>query len=320
MISLLAGLIVSLLILLLGPLLLIYSVGWFRTDPITNRIQEYSGQRDGMRRRMSTDLHTRRIGLTGSFIQRVITPFIRRVARLLGRLTPVQALAEQEHRLILAGQPLGLGAREFFGIRIVYLLFGVFFSYLLLRQGYNLRILILIIQNILFFILFPIVWLRQLIRRQQRLIAKSLPDALDMLSVCASAGLGFDQSLQRVSQFWESAVGYEFGRVIAEMEMGLSRQEALRNMRNRTDVDELSSFVSLIIQAEKLGMSISDTITAMAEQMRIERRFRAQEEARKLPMKIMFPLVFFIFPAMLAVILGPSLPALVELFQLVGAG
>jgi tight adherence protein C len=143
---------------------------------------------------------------------------------------------------------------------------------------------------------------------------------MDMLSVCATAGLGFDQSMQRVSEYWQTSMGDEFGRVIAEMEMGLARQDALRNLAYRTDVTELSSFVSLISQAEKLGMSISNTINAMAEQMRIERQFRAQEEARKLPNKILFPLVFFIFPSMIAVILGPSLPALVDLFTFIGAG
>jgi tight adherence protein C len=167
-------------------------------------------------------------------------------------------------------------------------------------------------------IMLPYVWLRRLIRQHKDRIVKTLPDALDMLSVCATAGLGFDQSMQRVSEYWQTEMGNEFGRVISEMEMGLSRADALRNLAYRTDVSELNSFISLIIQAEKLGMSITNTINAMAEQMRIERRFRAQEEARKLPTKMLFPLAFFIFPAMIAVILGPSLPALVDLFQNMG--
>lgn len=317
---LIVSVIISILLIILGPLLLYFSLGWFKTDPISDRIQEYSGQRDSFRRRMTTDLYSRQIGLTGTFVQRTITPFFRRIAKFLGRFTPAQALADQEHKLILAGQPLGLGAREFFGLRLIFILLGIFFAYLFLRQGLSLRIMMGTLLMMIFFFLFPIVWLRGLIRKQQRLILRSLPDALDMLSVCTSAGLGFDQSLQRVSEFWQSPVAHEFGRVISEMEMGLSRQEALRNMGYRTDVTELSSFISLIIQAEKLGMSVSHTITAMAEQMRIERRFRAQEEARKLPNKILFPLVFFIFPAMIAVILGPSIPALIELFQFIGAG
>ena len=144
---------------------------------------------------------------------------------------------------------------------------------------------------------------------------KGLPDALDMLSVCADAGLGFDQSLQRVSEHWTTPIGLELGRVVAEMEMGLTRREALRNLADRLDVSEISSFVSVILQSEQLGMSIADTLHAQAEQMRVERRFRAQENARTMPIKMLIPLAFMIFPAIIAVILGPALPQIFGLFD-----
>ena len=152
-------------------------------------------------------------------------------------------------------------------------------------------------------------------QRRQNAIQKSLPDALDMLSVCADAGLGFDQSMQRVAEHWETPMGREFGRVTAEMEMGVSRREAMRNMTHRLDVSEVSSFVSVILQSELLGMSITDTLHAQADQMRVERRFRAQEQARTLPVKMLIPLAFLIFPAIMAVVLGPSIPQLLGLFQ-----
>ena len=164
------------------------------------------------------------------------------------------------------------------------------------------------------------VWLKRKVRRRQDQIRKGLPDALDMLSVTAEAGLGFDQSLQRVSEYWKTPVGVEFGRVVAEMEMGSSRQEALRNMAARLDVPELSSFVAVIIQSDQLGMSIADALHAQADQMRIERRFRAQEAARKVPLKMLFPMMLLIFPAMLAVVCGPSIPILSEFFQALGGG
>jgi tight adherence protein C len=147
------------------------------------------------------------------------------------------------------------------------------------------------------------------------MIRRGLPDALDMLSVCAIAGLGFDQSMRRVSEHWDTPISNEFGRVVAEMEMGVSRREALRSMAERLNVSELSSFVSVIIQSEQLGMSIADTLHAQAEQMRIERRFRAQEIARTIPIKMLIPLAFLIFPALMAIIIGPAVPALIELFQ-----
>ena len=143
------------------------------------------------------------------------------------------------------------------------------------------------------FILLPTLWLNRKIRARQSVIRRQLPDVIDMLSVCTSAGLSFDQSLQRVSNEWRTQLSWEFGRVVSEMEMGLTRREALRNLAERLDVSELSSFVSIIIQSDQLGMSVSDTLHALAGQMRIEWRFKAQEEARKLPVKILLPLVTF---------------------------
>jgi tight adherence protein C len=130
--------------------------------------------------------------------------------------------------------------------------------------------------------------------------------------------LGFDQSLQRVSEYWHTPVGVEFGRVVAEMEMGVSRRTALRNMADRIGLSELSSFVAVIIQSDQLGMSIADALHAQAQQMRIERRFRAQEAARKVPLKMLFPMMLLIFPAMLAVVCGPSIPILSGFFQVLG--
>jgi tight adherence protein C len=184
-----------------------------------------------------------------------------------------------------------------------------------LRRGFSQINILLALLVILWCFIFPILWLRMMVRSRQDKIRKGLPDALDMLSVCADAGLGFDQSLQRVSEHWSTAIGLELGRVVAEMEMGSSRREALRNLADRLDVSELSSFVSVIIQSEQLGMSISETLHAQAEQMRIERRFRAQEQARTIPIKMLVPLAFLIFPAILAVILGPAIPQILDLFK-----
>ena len=312
------SIIIGFLIVSLGPLLWILSVRWLAADDTFERLEEFTGIQNPIQRRMTTEMYARRIGLTGNFMERTIIPLIRRLGKFFGRLTPVQALEAQEHKLILAGQPMGLGAREFYGLHFVSIIVGFLLAFLLLRVGRDTLNITGAFLSVFAFSLLPVVWLRRLIRVRQKEISRGLPDALDMLSVCATAGLGFDQSLQRVSEFWQTSMGNEFGRVIAEMEMGVSRGEALRNLAYRTDVPELSSFVSIIVQAEQLGMSISNTITGMAEQMRIERRFKAQEEARKLPTKILFPLAFFIFPSMIAVILGPSLPALVDLFKFMG--
>jgi len=168
---------------------------------------------------------------------------------------------------------------------------------------------------LLIFFLLPSAWLQRKVRQRQDAVRKGLPDAMDMLSVCATAGLGFDQAIQRVSEHWNTPVGVEFGRVIHEMEMGLSRREALRNLADRLEISELSSFVAFVLQSEQLGMAISDVLHTQAGQMRAERRFRAQEQAQKIPTKMLFPMAFLIFPAVLAVVLGPALPKLFNVFS-----
>jgi tight adherence protein C len=254
--------------------------------------------------------------LRGSFLERTLFPFLRWVTGLIGNLMPARRVATMEQKLTTAGNPMGMRAREFIGLQFAFVILGVMIIALLITQDIQYRLLLSILILVAGLII-PILWLNRKIRQRQNLIRRQLPDVIDMLSVCTSAGLSFDQSLQRVSNEWRTQLSWEFGRVVSEMEMGLTRKEALRNLANRLDVSELSSFVSIIIQSDQLGMSISNTLHALAGQMRIEWRFKAQEEARKLPVKILLPLVFLIFPAMLAVILGPSIPPLLEMFRFV---
>ena len=253
--------------------------------------------------------------LEGSLVRRTIVPAFQRIGRLFGRLTPRGSIDSLNRQLAIAGNPLGLHGREFYGIRILFILLGALLAFLLIQRGGNEPIYLLSaigIAVLMFYL--PRLWLRGIVRRKQDKIMRALPDALDMLSVCADAGLGFDQSLQRVSESWKSSLATEFARVVAEMNMGQTRAQAMRSMSDRLDIPELSSFVAVILQSDELGMSIADTLHAQANQMRIERRYWAQEQARKIPTKMLFPLVFLILPAMFAVILGPVIPALRGVF------
>jgi tight adherence protein C len=304
----------SVVLLAAGVLVLVLSYRWVNREDLSHRLNEFVADqthRTGRRLR-PTAVQTR--NLTGSLISRLLVPLIKTIGRFFGRLTPAGAIESLNHQLLIAGNPFNLGAREYFGIEMAFTFLGIFLAYTFLRRGFALLDLVLALTAFAVCYLLPRAWLSGRVRRRQNLIRRGLPDALDMLSVCASAGLGFDQSLQRVSEHWDNPVGWEFSRAIAEMEMGLSRRDALRSMANRVDVSELSSFVALIIQTDQLGMSISDTLHAQAEQMRIERRFRAQEQAQKIPTKMLFPMAFLIFPALLAVLLGPAAPILVDLF------
>jgi tight adherence protein C len=297
-----------------GLLSVLISTRWLSSDQVTKRLSDYvkdeiSTQVSGL----SISAQTRDI--QGTIINRLVLPTIRRIGGLLGRLTPTRSIDSLRKQLSIAGNPFGLGPREFFGFRILIFFIGTWLAFLLLRRGFESINILAAAAMIAVVYLFPVLWLKDRVNKRQDKIRKGLPDALDMLTVCASAGLGFDQSMQRVAEHWNTPIGVEFGRVISEMEMGLSRRDALRNMADRLEVTELSSFVSFLIQSDQLGMSISDTLHAQADQMRIERRFRAQEQAQKIPTKMLFPMVFLIFPALLAIVLGPSLPRLLNIFS-----
>jgi tight adherence protein C len=252
--------------------------------------------------------------LEGSLFRRVLGPSFRKAIYFLGRLTPTRSIKELNRKLLVAGNPMGMRAREFTGLQIIFFimgsilaLFSILVSELALMRSLLIALLIICIS-----LVFPLVWLRYVVSKAQTSIRKSLPDALDMLSVCASAGLGFDQALQKVSDTWRTPIGTEFHRVVQEMEVGLSRTEALRNMSERLQISEISSFVAMIVQAEHLGMQIADVLHSQAEQMRILRQFHAKEIANRLPAKMIMPLALCVLPALIAVILGPMIPVFLE--------
>lgn len=298
----------------LGVITFVLVLQSFRTDEVTQRLHNYVSEAAIQTRQIDSLPSIRSKELSGSILNRTIVPVFKRLVKFVGRLTPSSSMEELNRQLTIAGNPMGLGAREFYGIRLLFTILGILLAYVTVRrnftfQGLILAGLVLIISSYL-----PKQWLKSRVRSRQNRIRKGLPDALDMLSVCSDAGLGFDQSMLRVSEHWKTAIGEEFYRVISEMEMGISRQRALRNLSERLEVEELSSFVAVILQSDQLGMSIADTLHTQALQMREERRFRAQEEARKIPLKMLFPMLLFIFPAMMIVILGPVFPIISEMF------
>jgi tight adherence protein C len=295
--------------------LLIVFFGWraATAEDISRRLREFVAPEADISLNRPRPQHLER-ELSGSLGKRLILPGFQRLGRLFGRLTPAGVMDNLRRQLSIAGNPLGLGPREFYGLSLLFNLLGLWLGFLILRRGLT---QINLVYALLFYIIcnyLPKSWLKRRVRTRQERVRRGLPDALDMLSVCAEAGLGFDQSLQRVSEHWKTPLGVELGRVVADMEMGSSRQQALRSLASRLDVSELSSFVAVILQSDQLGMSIADTLRSQAEQMREERRFRAQEQARKIPLKMLFPILFFILPALFVVVLGPSIPRIIDLF------
>jgi tight adherence protein C len=163
--------------------------------------------------------------------------------------------------------------------------------------------------------LLPDILLRNAGQHRQEKLLNGLPDTLDMLTVCVEAGLGFDSALGRVATNTEGPMAEECARVMQEMQFGKSRTEALRSLADRTSVPEIKSFVSALIQASELGISVGTVLREQAVEMRIRRRQRAEEKAQKLPVKILLPLITCLLPAMFVVVLGPAAIKIVHTFN-----
>jgi tight adherence protein C len=280
---------------------LVHYVAEGKTSPIENKPKKVIIPRD----------------ISGSLINRLLPPVFNKVSNFLTQLTPATQLAKLDHDLGIAGNPGGMKAGGFLGVQLLLLVLGVLFAFFWFTSqtvsdllGILLGLLLVVIPPFL-----PRTWLSGRVRSVQNEIRRALPEALDMLSVCASAGLGFDQSLQKISTYWKSKLSEELSRTIYEMEMGISRSNALQSLADRLSVEELSSFITIIIQAEKMGMSYAEVLHSQAEQMRVLRLYRAREIANMLPAKMIVPLALLIFPALIAVILGPAIPTLFSMFR-----
>jgi tight adherence protein C len=153
----------------------------------------------------------------------------------------------------------------------------------------------------------PDFWLSMTIKRRQNAIQIFMPDMIDLITVSVEAGLGLDAAIQRVSQRFANPLSEEFMRAMQEVRLGRTRVEALRDMARRTDVADLTSFITSLVQAELLGIAIANVLRIQSERLREKRSQRAREQAQKAPIKMVFPLVLFIFPALFVVILGPAL-------------
>jgi tight adherence protein C len=254
--------------------------------------------------------------MRASFFQRVIVPLLTGALQRLSRLAPKSNLEQLQQRLETAGFPGNLTVIDFLGLKILMgitlSIFAVGATYLV-RPELSFSMLALLAAIFAFFgFMLPNIWLSGRVRSRKTEIRKSLPDALDMLTICVGAGVGLSGAMQHVTEAWDNALCEEFARVLTEVKLGRSRIESMESMARRTDVDEVKSFVNALVLADKLGVSISQTLRIQAEQMRVARRQIAEESAREASIKMLFPLVFLIFPAMFAVLLGPAIPLLLE--------
>ena len=250
-----------------------------------------------------------------SFFERVVTPVLRKLVSAAGRLVPQRNVERLRRDLIAAGNPYGLSVTDFLGIKFLAALAAGYLMLPLSRDASAGRMRLLGFALIPLGFYLPNLWLRRRISARKTEIVRALPDALDMLTVCVDAGLGFDAALLKIGEKWQNALATEFARAVVEMRVGMTRREALRNLVARCDVPDLSNFVAVLIQADELGLSIAKILHVQSQQLRMRRRQRAEQLARQAPIKMLFPLVFLIFPAMFAVIFGPTVPVFIEMFS-----
>ncbi len=245
--------------------------------------------------------------------QRALIPILRRLLRTLGIFMPKRSYQLIAKQLIYAGEPGGLTALDFMGLRLlVGLIISGGYIYLYRWNTLNTQALGVSLALLMSGTILPSLWLRRRVRRRQTEIQRALPDALDMMTIGVEAGLAFESALLKVGEQWDNVLSREFSRVVTDMRLGGQRNEALQRMVARTGVDELSTFVAVLVQSNQMGISISQVLQSQADQMRIKRRQRAEELARQASVKIVVVLVFFIFPALFIVLLGPSVPRILE--------
>jgi tight adherence protein C len=230
---------------------------------------------------------------------------------------PGEKEAKIEKILQLAGNPKGMNAIDFrmwqVGFFVIFPLgFG---GYAALLNGGIIPIVIFVFLGMLIGLGTPHLYLKQKIKARNRLAIRELPDILDLLTVSLEAGLGFDSAVSKVVAKKDGVIAGEFHRCLEEIRLGKTRREALGGIRDRLDVDQVKTFISSILQAEKLGVGMVQVLRVQSTEVREQRKQRAEEEAMKAPIKMLFPLVLFIFPSLFIVLLGPAIIQFIDAFK-----
>jgi tight adherence protein C len=243
------------------------------------------------------------------FFERAVRPIVQRLSRLGRRSDQGNMIARTDARLQKAGFPGGLRGADWVGVKflsaIVFgLIFAVIFTLFLGSVGLG---LLFGFVGMPMGYLAPEFWLGRRIRKRGTDMILELPDALDLLTISVEAGLGFDAALAKVVEKMDGPLVVEFRQALAEIRMGRTRRDALRDVATRADSQPISNFIGAIVQAEQLGVPIAKVLQIQSQQLRIERRQRAEEAAAKAPVKMLFPMIGCIFPTIFIVILGPAI-------------
>jgi tight adherence protein C len=246
--------------------------------------------------------------LSPSFDERVLEPARDRLLGIGRRLTPQGQLEKIGRRLESAGSPQGWDVNRVISVKVLAAAVGALLAFMLsIVLGGDFPVVLGVTIGLGALGFFgPDLAIYQLAYNRREQMRKDLPDALDLLTITVEAGLAFDAAMTQVARNTDGPLAEEFYRVLQEIQLGKGRGEALQTMADRVSFDELNIFVGAIVQADSLGIPIAQVLRIQAREMRIKRSQRAEEAAQKVPVKILFPLIFCILPALFVVVIGPA--------------
>jgi tight adherence protein C len=251
------------------------------------------------------------------FSERVVEPALARFSRFSRRLTPSEGAERIQHRLDIAGNPPGWTIERVQGLKLVGFIFLLMISLgltMLLSFSLITTLFVCVGLSMLGYML-PNIVIYQMGASRSEQMQRDLPDALDLLTISVEAGLAFDAALARVARSTEGPLAAEFARVLQEMNIGVGRVDAIRALGERTHIPELRAFVTAMVQADAFGIPIAQVLRVQSNEMRVKRRQRAEEKAQKVPVKILFPLIFCILPTLFLVVMGPAVISMMENFS-----
>jgi len=272
-------------------------------DLLASRLVEFSERGDEV-------ASLEEIELSQPFQERVIVPILLKVGEISARFTPQHLIEDTELKIELAGNPIRMAASTFLASRFV--IAGVLGGFLFIiflfapKSAININPYLIVPLFAIIGFFFPQLWLQGKINSRQKEIRKAMPDALDLLTICVEAGLGFDAAMSKVSEKWDNELSLSFSRSIREVQLGKLRRDALKDMAERIGLAEMTSFIAAVIQSEQLGVSMAKVLRIQSEQMRVKRRQMAEEEAHKAPVKMIVPMAFLTFPSIFIVLLAPA--------------
>lgn len=300
------GLIVGIIFVILIIAGVLVAVGLRREaeDPLEARLAEFAERGEVA--------SLREVEMSQSFVERVVLPLANNLGGFALRFTPQQALDDIQLKLEQAGNPKGLNPTNFLAIRFL-VAFGVlaFMTFLFSssnnpNQSTFMKFAMTVGFSALGFVV-PNLLIESKINSRRTEVRKALPDAMDLLTICVEAGLGFEAAMKKVQEKWDDELALAFGRALQEIQLGKVRREALRDMSDRIGLQELDSFVAAVIQSEQLGVSMAKIMRIQSDDMRTKRRQYAEQEAQKAPVKMLLPMTLLIFPTIMLILMGPAI-------------